>query len=238
MTSKRVVFVIVEGPSDDEALGLLLTRFFDDNQVYVHIVHGDITSDRTVNPQNISKKITEFVRQYAKSAYLLKSDFQEVIQIVDTDGAFIPDSQVVRDDEKKRPYYTTSQILCANPEQIIQRNHQKSQNLRKISTLSKVWKDIHYRVFYMSSNLDHVLHDKLNCSDEEKENDAHYFAKSYRNRLDEFVLFMTDSEFSVCEDYKASWEFIKQGNHSLERYSNLGILFKKDTPPLNHALGD
>ena len=29
-----------------------------------------------------------------------------------------------------------------------------------------------YRAYYMSANLDHVLYDKLNSSDKDKENDA------------------------------------------------------------------
>ena len=104
MASKRVVMIIVEGPTDDEALGLLFTRFFDQNQVYIQIVHGDITSSRHVNAQNIQNKITDFVKENAKKYAFKQSDIQEVIQITDTDGAFIPDSQVVFDNGRKRPF--------------------------------------------------------------------------------------------------------------------------------------
>lgn len=79
----------------------------------------------------------------------------------------------------------------------------------------------------MSANLDHVLYAKLNSTDKDKENDAFLFAKRYKDRLDEFLQFIADSEFSVVGDFKESWEFIKEGKHSLERYTNLGICFKE-----------
>lgn len=85
-----------------------------------------------------------------------------------------------------------------------------------------------YRVFYMSCNLDHVLYDKLNSSDEEKETDAYQFARQYRDNIAGFVEFIAESDFSVMDGYKESWEFIKDDLHSLERYSNLGLCFKEE----------
>ena len=40
MTRKKIVFIIVEGPSDDEALGVIFSRAFDKNAVYVEVMHG------------------------------------------------------------------------------------------------------------------------------------------------------------------------------------------------------
>ena len=66
MARKKIVFVIVEGPSDDEALGLFLTRIYDKNKVYVHIVHGDLTT----TTGKIKDKIADAVRAYANSTHL------------------------------------------------------------------------------------------------------------------------------------------------------------------------
>jgi len=82
-------------------------------------------------------------------------------------------------------------------------------------------------MYYMSCNLDHVLHDKQNSSDEEKENDAHEFAKTYREHIPEFIQFISESDFSVMNGYDESWEYIKKDLHSLERHSNLGLCFKE-----------
>lgn len=43
MARRKIIFVIVEGPSDDQALGVLLDRFFDQNEVYVQVMHEDLS---------------------------------------------------------------------------------------------------------------------------------------------------------------------------------------------------
>lgn len=75
----------------------------------------------------------------------------------------------------------------------------------------------------MSSNLDHVLYDKQNNDDEGKKSDSLVFSRKYRNDINGFVEFITNSDFSVVNGYKESWEFIKQDNRSIERHSNLGL---------------
>ena len=52
MAKRKIVFVIVEGPSDDEALGILFSKIYDKNSVYVHIMHGDITTQGVVEIYN------------------------------------------------------------------------------------------------------------------------------------------------------------------------------------------
>ena len=49
LTRRKIVFVIVEGLSDDTALGLALSNVYDKELVYVHIMHGDITTKAGVN---------------------------------------------------------------------------------------------------------------------------------------------------------------------------------------------
>ena len=77
----------------------------------------------------------------------------------------------------------------------------------------------------MSCNLDHVLYDKLNTTDTEKEADAYDFALRYRNEIAAFRSFISDSDFSVSSSYKDSWNFIKAGMESLKRHTNLGLCF-------------
>ena len=79
MARKKIVFVIVEGPSDETALGALLSHIFDSNSVFVHIMHRDITTDKGINSQNILAHLGNEVRGYAKSNHFKNSDFQEII---------------------------------------------------------------------------------------------------------------------------------------------------------------
>ena len=59
MARKKIVFVIVEGMSDSEALSLVLSKFFDKQTVHVHIMRRDITSEQGITPANVVTKIAE-----------------------------------------------------------------------------------------------------------------------------------------------------------------------------------
>ncbi len=226
LAHKKIVFVIVEGPSDEEALGLFFNRWYDKNSVYVHIVHGDITT----MTGNIKNRIADVIRNYANSTHLKKTNFQEVIHIVDMDGVYIPDSAVVEDASAVDPIYNITEIRTFDPTRIRLRNEQKRKNLDIISSLSSVWGGISYQAYYMSCNLEHVLYNRLNCTDQEKEDYAFAFAKKYRNDLSGFITFISDPSVSVPGNYLETWNYIKQYKHSLERNTNLGICIKKEEP--------
>lgn len=222
LAHKKIVFVIVEGPSDNDALELFFNRIFDKNAVYIHIVHGDLTT----MSGSIKNRIADAVRAYAKSTHLAKADFKEIIHIVDMDGAYIPDSAVIEDASASNPLYTITEIRTCNPEKIKERNEQKRKNIDVISGLPSAWGGVPYQAYYMSCNLDHVLHNKLNCTDEEKEANAFAFARKYKDDIPGFIAFIADSDFSVIGEYLDTWKFIKEEKHSLERYTNLGILLR------------
>ena len=59
MARKKIVFVIVEGPSDDTALSLLLSQLYNEQTVHVHIMHRDITTDKGVTSSNIITKVCD-----------------------------------------------------------------------------------------------------------------------------------------------------------------------------------
>ncbi len=225
MPAKKVVFVIVEGPTDEDALGVIFQRFFDKNTVRVKVIHGDITTERQVNTSNILSHIKDTVQQSLKEYKLRKTDLLRIIHLVDTDGAYVPDSAIVFDEQAIKPFYSTTTIKTAHPEGLIQRNQQKKENLTKLHSTRYIWKDIPYSIFYLSSNLEHALYNETNLTDEEKEMKALQFAEKYVNDISAFKAFIRESEFAVVDGYHSSWSFIKQGLHSLERHSNLGICF-------------
>lgn len=227
LARKKVVLVIVEGPSDDTALGIMLHQIYDKDSVHVHIMHGDITTRKGVRSDNIVAKIGDEVRAYAKSQHYSSKDFKQIIHIVDTDGAYIPDEKIISVPEAEKISYESDGIHTSDQQGIIERNKQKTGNLYRLRGTGQIWK-VPYRVYYMSCNLDHVLHNKRNSTDEEKETDAYAFAQKYRNDVDGFVNFISDSEFSVNGDYKESWAYIEDGMNSIERYTNLGICIMEE----------
>ena len=180
MSRKKIVFIIVEGPSDQEALGAVLSNLYPSEQIYLYIEYGDITTISNITTDKIIAEIGKMVKQYAAQNHFKKSDFKEIVHITDTDGVFISAENVVElpeRDANEKVIYTTTEIQAENVESIRKRNEQKSSNLNKLLICSQIW-DIPYHVFYMSCNLDHVLHNKLDSTDEEKEQDAYAFAKN------------------------------------------------------------
>lgn len=117
-------------------------------------------------------------------------------------------------------------IHSSNRENVISRNKRKQENVYRLRTQGKIM-GIPYGVYYMSCNLDHVLYDKRNSSDEEKEDDAYDFAKKCVKNPGWFEEYMTVSDFSVEGTYKETWEFIEDGMHSIERHSNLREAIKE-----------
>ena len=100
---KKVVLVIVEGPSDEEALGAILSRYFDENEVRVYVRRGDITTEKGNKCSNIIKKVNECVKQHMALYSLRRTDYKEIIQVADLDGAFVPDSAIVEDKDAYKP---------------------------------------------------------------------------------------------------------------------------------------
>lgn len=227
LARKKVVLVIVEGPSDDTALGIVLNQIFDNDSVYVHIMHGDITTKKGVRSDNIVAKVGNVIRAYARAQHYTPKDFKQIIHIVDTDGAYIPDENIIFDLDCKNVSYESDGIHTVDQKGIIERNKQKTANLNRLIGVGEIW-NIPYRIYYMSCNLDHVLHNKQNSSDEEKETDAYAFAKKYKNDVNGFVKFICGSEFSVIGDYKESWLHIENRMNSLYRYTNLGICINEE----------
>ncbi len=227
MTRKKVVLVIVEGPSDDTALGVMLNQVFDRDSVYVHILHGDITTRKGVNAKNIISKVGDEVKNFAKSQHYEAYHFKQIIHIIDTDGAYIDESNIYEDVAIKKVLYESEGIYTANRQNMLERNLQKRENLYRLRTTAQIWK-VPYKVYYMSCNLDHVLYNKRNSTEDEKENDSYEFARKYRSNLNGFVKFMCESDFSVGGNHKESWEYIECGMNSLERHSNLGICITEE----------
>ena len=227
MARKKIIFVIVEGPSDEAALGVLLSKIFDPTKIYIHIMHYDITSDFNIRNDNILSHLENEIKHYASSNHFTNNDFQQIIHIIDTDGAYIPDDLIIEDKTYIRPFYSTSNIKTNSFINLSRRNDRKRKNLDKLINTSTLW-NIPYQVYYMSINLDHVLYNKLNSNDQDKEDDAYKFAIKYRNDIAGFIDYICHSDFSVYSSYQESWKFIKTANESLHRHTNLGLCLPRD----------
>lgn len=221
--SKKIVLIIVEGKTEELALGRIFTKHFQSSHVHIKVVHHDITSKYGNHPSNIVKKIHELVKTDLGSIYKAK-DVERIIHITDTDGTYIDPSQVERDSSKESPYYTKTSILTNYVGDIIARNSIKSKNLDKLASTQCI-ATIPYGIFYMSVNLDHVLYNRMNLAARDKKIEAHKFSKMYGGDLEKFTQFICSPDIYVSSQYLDSWKYIREANNSLSRYSNLGLIF-------------
>ena len=136
-----------------------------------------------------------------------------IITIVDTDGAFM--HNYVENKDLNDFLYYKDHIEAKSILAIEARNKQKSELMLKLYSTGKI-KNIPYRVYYNSRNLEHVLYDILtNLSDEEKQQLADDFSLKYEEHLQNFIDFISSNSISVSGSYKETWKFIQEGSNSL-----------------------
>jgi hypothetical protein len=222
--TKKVILFIVEGPTDEDALGSVLKKIFQSEEVHFHVVHGDITSDWSVSTTNAIKTVNTHIEVERKRYGFQKKDIIKVIHLVDTDGTFIPANKVMLSTTDEIQYFE-DRIESADIGTIVDRNKRKSQVLYRLYTTNRVGQ-IPYRVFYFSRNLEHVLHnDSKNLTDDEKEIYADAFADRYSSDPEGFKKFISSSAFTVSGEFIDTWNFIMQDVNSLNRYCNFHLLF-------------
>lgn len=209
MAKKKIMLFIVEEPTDETSLSTVLSRIFSSDTVHFQVVHGDVLTRDFVAPDKIVAAVNEQVKLFRGSVYK-PGDFCKIVHLADTDGAFIPESAVVKEalEGKQYPFYTDTQILAPEPENILDRNVRKSRNIARLSSIGKIG-GIPYSFYYFSCNLDHVLHGRNNLSEAEKIVCSRAFDLRYADAPDAFIRFMKDESFAVRGTYQETWAFIK-----------------------------
>ena len=223
MSEKSVVAVIVEGPSDENAIGGILKEYFSSDEVQFAVVHGDITSDDYTSVDDVVSKIGYLIDGIRGRYGYQWSDFIQIIHIADTDGAFT--TGCVQETETENIQYYEDYMKSSNVEATERRNKHKAAIMFKLYSTGKVH-DIRYRLYFNSCNLEHVLYNELkDFSNEEKEILSDDFADKYEGDLQGFLDFISDTSLAVSGTYKQTWKFIEKDKNSLHRHSNMHLIF-------------
>ena len=222
----KVVLFIVEGATDKRALASIFRKIYRNRTVRFEFTHGDITSDETISIKNVEDEIYKYVKSYVDISKIKKSDIWQIVQIFDMDGAYADDSRIV-EGETREFFYTEKEISCKNHEKISLRNKNKKELMEYLLSLQEI-KGISYEGYYMSCNLDHALYGLMNLSDEEKKKQTDSFYLAFWEHPELFLPFLEKYVVNgVPNSFPASWIYIKEDNHSLERHTNLHIYFSK-----------
>jgi len=223
--AKKVILFLVEGASDLTSLEFI-DNINTDETIKFQITSGDITSKLNITPQNCREEINKILLSFLERSKLRKTDIIKIIHILDVDGVYIPEINIIEDKNIKKFLYTINGIVAPSKENVQKRNESKKQIVEKLLVTSKI-NSIPYEMYYMSCNLEHVLHDKLeDISEDEKKELANKFADRFYEKEIEFIDFINNKDFKVLGDYKATWDFIKKDLNSVNRYSNFWLFFE------------
>ena len=224
MSEKKVVVFIVEGPSDEAAIGTIMKEYFSSNEVRFIVVHGDITLKDYVSNVNILNKINEQIEGVKSRYRYSQDDFIKISHIVDMDGVYIPDRDIVEADVEEIQYYE-DHIEAKGANITAERNKRKGDILYKLRKTGKI-NGIPYRVYFNSCNLEHVLYGELkDYSDEEKQILSDDFADRYDGKVGEFIEFILSPDIAVQGTHQKTWDYIEKDMNSLKRHTNMHLIF-------------
>lgn len=217
----------MEGPTDEDALAAKFTKLVAEHGIEFDVLHTDITADEGMTAKYIEKKIKEEIGKYLrKNPFLKAKDILKIIQIIDTDGAFIAPPLVKQSENGKTEYFDTY-ISAKNKDRLVRRNISKRGIVYSLYNCNIV-AGYPYEIYYFSRNMEHVLHDKAEgLKNEEKEDLAFEIADQYHEEPEKFLQFLYDGAFHVPGTYKETWEFIMKEDHSLKRYCNVAVFFEQ-----------
>ncbi|HSQ42063.1 MAG TPA: hypothetical protein VLM37_07280 [Fibrobacteraceae bacterium] len=206
-----------------------MSRLLNSEDVQFAITDGDLTTNQSATAQNILKTVSNCVRGFCGKQHYSLGDLLEIVHLIDTDGAFIPDEAVVPG--PMNLHYSATEIQTNQAQKIRERNHQKKQLVELLRTKT-ILCGRPYHLYYFSRNLEHVLHNRLEDLPPGEKNDlADQFAKQYGEHPEEFLLLMNQADIAVSGDYNATWGFLQQGSHSLERGCNFHLYLNQKKNP-------
>lgn len=226
--TKKVILVLVEGPTDEDALALVFEKLLKEHEIEFDVLHTDITAKEEMTAKYIVREIKKEVDAYLKrNPFIKKEDILKVVQLIDTDGAFVASNRILQSQNGKTEYSDTC-IWAKNRDRLIRRNISKRQIVYQLAHLEQIPGSYSYEIYYFSRNLEHVLHNiSEDLSDDEKEDLAFETAMQYRENPERFLEFLKTEDFSVPGTYEETWKFIMENGNSLQRHCNLAVFFER-----------
>lgn len=242
----RIVVVLVEGGSEIKCLGPVLSSLYDKTNPNYEVMfpamveggtkdRGDFTSKFGINRKTAAGCISKlYIDPLLKQNGLSPDCIGEIIHIVDMDGAYIEDSNIIYSPSRTGFYYDEKgKILTANIESVKKRNEIKRENIDYLYGLNHINNNgysIPYSIYFFSSNLDHVLHNDANMLNKtEKVRRAEDFAMQYMDEPDNFIKAIKNLPGTLNNmSYEESWRFIRErGPNSINAHTNINLLLDR-----------
>ena len=235
--TKKVLLIIVEGQTEQIILEDYLDAHFANSTIRFDVQREDILTkwDAHKRIPNIKNSVVRVIQSYLEKYKFLADDLTAVVHITDADGCFIaPEFVKVDENIEHSLFYTEDAILVKSAkrkEQIEQRNDMKAKNAKILIAndhFSINRMKVPYQLFYFSTNLEHVLWDERNEIPTEKIQKADEFIDNLSGTIEDYLgaYLPVSAELPYREKIKKSWSFLMEGCHSLQRGTNVPLLFE------------
>ena len=229
----KLVLVLVEGTTDEDTFYEIMKRYNTKSaQIKCLVCRGDFAMMKGQTGKNVHKKLQEIIVDLLIKSGIHEARIEEIIQIVDLDGAFINDNKVIAKPEGKIEY-TKENIMAKNVEHILDRNAQKRDVLGSLAKRKAIGK-IPYSIYYMSTNLEVVLHNEYrHLTADQKWDLAEEFSGKYENDFNGFLEFINSADVGFHRSYEESWEHAQHEENGLMRGTNINLFFNRAEEELN-----
>lgn len=149
----------------------------------------------------------------------LRTDFDEVCFLVDSDGVYTPDTQVIENLSISLTKYNDTTIECRERKTMILRNRRRRNNIADLLADRKYW------IFYNSRNLEHAFDSSLsgNLRDTAKKRFALTTSSLYEGNSEDFIRKLASMNVSATNNIFESWKYLSTDNNSLSSCSNIFI---------------
>lgn len=208
----KKILVLVEGPNDKLRL-IKIEDFFDSKKAILFPMDGDWLQGANYSA-NYRDRIASAL---AKDKSHDLDEFDEIVQICDTDGCFIDNSCVIEDKNIKKIEYGSNYIKTKNL------NADITCKNNKVNNINNILRENNIRLFYNSCNIDHVFDNVANLSKNRKNALAACAKRRYDDNNLKLIEELHNANVSKTLNHKASWDYVKSGFNSLSRCSNVII---------------
>ncbi len=176
----------------------------------------------SIDSPSLREHVDDLVNEIlAKEHGYIRSDFDEICFLIDSDGIYIFDSCIYEDKSLSHTNYNLDSIIRKEKNALLNRNK------RRVDNVQDLLKDNSYRIFYNSRNLEHSFDEFLyqHLSDKYKKNFVLKTFNEYASDKVSFInkLFEMNKSRSIDYYYYKSWEYLSKDLNSLSSCSNVFI---------------
>lgn len=211
----RRCLLICEG-SFDELIFSVLKEVFDESLLEIKPLRRCC-----VDMANLKNKTESLVAEIlSKEKGYQREDFNEVCFLIDSDGMYIPDDQIIENRElSSSTRYNSSSIECRDKGSIVARNNRRKANISDLLNGRRYW------IFYNSRNLEHAFDSSLsgNLKDPAKRRFALNTFTTYSEDKEAFIRKLRSMNKSNTINIFKSWDYLKTGSNSLSSASNMFV---------------